>query len=260
MKSVLMKAIMFALVFAIMPIGSSGAFWDDHGFEISYGTPDIRVDDLALEIRDVPIHDDDGYASKSNSGPIEQTNFKTAGTAALTWLMRKNIGETTRAGLKVNWIVYPEHNTYDNALRNYTNHPGTEKRGYGAALTFAGIEKRGIIPSHNGGWLNVFTNISPELFLEKLFSEKKEWSVGASIGYFKFQAVNGWDRYDRLEINKTYALAHVVPVAAFIKRKIGGSGYSEIGVKFPIAKMTDIGKESGAKVSPSGYIAAGAPW
>lgn len=223
----------------------------EHELGWRYSTPDIEVDNMPLEIRNVPIHPNDTYVSPSNAGPIEETKYDTKGTLSVLWRLKKQIADYgLKAGLGLHWIIYPTPGLYDNELRNYTNAVGTQRRGYGAALTFVGIEKRGIIPDiSDDTWDDVFLNIAPELFIETPFNSSA-WIYGASVGYFKLQAVNGWDRHDSLEENDHFTLAHVLPFSLSIQ-----SDNIRIGISYPyIVKKTSKGKQADVKGNISGLI------
>ena len=198
-----------------------------YGLEFSYSRIGIKVKDMPLKIRDVPIHSDDSYALRSNAGPIEQREYSASTMLELGFLVKKNITHWLDFGVKLKWILYPYHGFYDNALRNYTNAVGTETRGYGAALTFVGLEMRGMVSS-----------FTPEIMLETPLN--KDLILGASLSYYELQAINGWDRYNRLEVKDRYTLTRYYPVSVYLYI----NNILTIGVQFPNAQNTEIGEEA----------------
>jgi len=244
LKNMTIKHYLFLSFFLSLPFSKVQAIEWGHGLELRYSTPDIEVNDMPLEIRDVPIHPDDAYVTPSNAGPIEKRKYDTKGTLIIAWRIKKQIADNgLKVGLGLQWILYPTPALYDNELRNYTNAVGTERRGIGAALTFVGLEKRGTIPDFSDEtWDDLLFNITPELFVEIPF-HSKSWIYGASIGYFKLQAVNGWDRHDSLEEKDHFTLAHVIPFTVSIKHK-----FMRIGISYPyIVEKTNLGEEADIK-------------
>lgn len=243
-KEVTVKIVNLLLTFLVMlwqsPIvqAKQQKFWNQFGAKITVTTPDLKVNNMPLEVRDVPIHPDDKYALRSNAGPIKQKQYSTNGTLMFEMFWRNSLTEKVNFGLNINVMAYPNHTFYDNALRNYTNAVGTETRGYGAALTFVGIEKR----SSKIDYLGLFV---PELSLEFLSTSKRSLG-GISVGYYQFDATNGWDRYDSLEVRKRYILAHIYPIGIYYKK-----GSHQTGIKLPVVNTTKLGDTADIEASPS---------
>lgn len=231
-----MAMVVAATVGLLLPIVSMANY---HGPKFTYSGPDIEVKDMSLKVRGVPIHSDDSYALESNVGPLEKTRYATIGTFIFGRPWYKD-HQQLRFNVGIDWIIYPTYWFYDNELRNYTNAPGTETRGYGAALTFVGIQKRGIIPVIENTFVDMILNIVPKIGVELMLSEKGNSGFGFSLSYFLLQAVNGWDRNNSLEINKTYDLGHFMPVSVYGRYK-----RIEVGLVYPVAlSKTNLGKEA----------------
>ena len=214
------------------------AFGSDIGISLSYATPDIKIRNMPLEVRNVPIHPDDTYVSQKKAGPIEEKEYSSIGTIMFGPWIKKDIGKS-RAGLRLNWIIYPGIEIADKELRNYTNAVGTEHRGHGAALTFVGIEKRGIFFTKTPV-VDVLLNVTPEVFFEVNISNKKDnLQLGASVSYARLVADTGWDRFNSLETRELFTLAHIIPVSTYIKY----NNY-EFGVQVPIIFETSLGEKA----------------
>jgi hypothetical protein len=93
-------------------------------------------------------------------------------------------------------------------VRNYTNHPGTNTRGYGAALTYIRAQ------TAFGPGLNSF--IFPHLFLE--LSKKNAFSIGARIWEEDLVIETGWDRYNRFESHQTHTLANMIVAGPYFRK------------------------------------------
>jgi hypothetical protein len=136
------------------------------------------------------------------------------------------------------------------AERNYRNAPGTDKRGYGAALTYIGLKRSGVIPSTTINFLDVFLNWTPIMKAEVAPFDGKLSDVwfGVSASYYAFDAQTGWDRYDSLEVRKNYTLMHVFPVRIYmsiINREGNGTGGSGLtfGVQLNPGSKTSWGEQ-----------------
>lgn len=227
--------LIIVLLFVFLnPIKAEEKFWTKKKLELSYSNIRINVKSMPLEIRNAPIHPDDTYVTLSNAGPITQEEYFKSSTWMLGISMKKEIKNKFLLGFKINWIIYPNRWLYDNALRNYTNAVGTEQRGTGSASTFVGIEERGIIP---------FLNLTPEILFETPLGFGNQILLGTSLSYFKLQAINGWDRYNELEVNKRFTLSHFVPITFYLSFK----DIITVGAKYINSTKTNIGKQANIK-------------
>ncbi|MCD4762371.1 hypothetical protein K8R32_05460, partial [bacterium] len=115
-------------------------------FGIRYTSLDYQINNLPEDFRFVPIHPDDDYASPSDNGIINQKEFNRDHWVSLEYGYAWEKGRWD-LGIGFSWIYSVIGKFDDVEVRNYTNHPGTSTRGYGAALTFVGTEVRGLIPA-----------------------------------------------------------------------------------------------------------------
>ena len=139
----------------------------------------------------------------------------------------------------------------DDQGRNYTFNPGTDQRGYGAALTFSGIGIEG--PLTLLGLKPVYPfALVPKASLDIPLNNKKYRSIiGLSASYELLEAVNGWDRYNSHEANSTCVLAHVIPLSISFRF----SGY-EIGAQYLLNFKTNNGLAYGTEISQFGFFLA----
>jgi hypothetical protein len=205
---------------------------------------------LALEIRDVPIHVNDGYASRKDGGPIEETGNSFHSVWGFGFEKKYYFTEDFSLGLGLDWTIAPTFLDIKKR-RNYTNHVGTETRGYGAALTCIGMGRRGVFkPMRHGGWWNIFTNISPKISAEYVLIPKK-LSIGTYVTYHAIEAINGWDRWDSIEIYKTFTLSHNMPIGMYISIYDHEHIGIKVGAEYVKRWATPIGIESG--ISEGGF-------
>jgi hypothetical protein len=201
-----------------------------------------EVTKMPLRVRNVPIHPDDS----GSPGPIRQLHY----TADLS--MNFGVGyfwasESKRFhyefGGRLNWLFTPGSST---ALRNYTTAPGTSRRGSGAALTVLSLEQRGVIPGFDHAADHIL-NLSPELVFEiSPTSERFErFSLGASVSYFRMEAVQGYDRFDAIENRRYFSLSHHIPVGLYLNYHIKGPAIFTMGAKFLPSFETSTGKSAG---------------
>jgi hypothetical protein len=160
------------------------------------------MDSVPLLLRDVPIHPDDGYARDENIAPISQgaltrdwlsAGFQldaalegTFGPAALALGVRGILDVT--AGVN-SFFDKPARRR-----RNYTNAPGTDKRGYGAALTYVCFCEDRI------------QDLRPRAAIFSRFASGRAYAE-LSIEWQRYHVINGWDRYDSFEVRERHELA-----------------------------------------------------
>jgi len=169
--------------------------------------PVTSVENFPKYMRDVPVHKGDKYKVKSNS-PIVNDKikfpFQIGGSANYCLFFEFRLYQLRlRLGLgkwffnNLSWT--PESSTI--RRRDYLKNPGSNKRGYGTALTFYGIHYYDRdtyeVPAHT-------------VELELLWKKNKEWSWNYLIGYIdlphELRVVKGWDRWNSLEYNQTFVL------------------------------------------------------
>ena len=209
---------------------------------------------LPKEVRDIPKHpDDSGYQGTGygdGQAPIDRENYNANHGLEFSVMYAKKYGTikdgSTRynvaAGLK--WLIFP-YLIADREERNYRNAPGTDQRGYGAALTYVELIQGGIVPSTGESFIDFLLNWTPEVKFEVApFSGdfKNVW-LGVSLSYCTLAAQTGWDRYDSLEVRENCVLAYEIPTRlylSFLDDKDEG-GFT-VGAQFQPAIVTSLGK------------------
>jgi hypothetical protein len=204
-------------------------------------------------IRDVPAHPDDLFKTRPQDiTPIDDCSF------SLPIVGRKNVLEMKagigikkgvfdfRFGPKINYGWGNEKSIIKE--RNYLNHPGTDTRGTGAALTYDQFKV-----SRNTG-LN-FGGIAEATLAFDLSRGYEVFFLGPFAEYSfsilpqKFYFENGWDRYNTLEKKSTYELASDMlnqSIKLGVKASLGPIALSLYGgVDFlDLLNQTDLAKES----------------
>jgi hypothetical protein len=160
-------------------------------------------------------------------------------------------------GFGMDWMFLPSMAGFgsDMAERNYMNAPGTDTRGYGAALTYVGVRQGGMIPSANSTITDILLNWTPRARFEiaPFGGALHDIWIGSSVSYFTIDAQSGWDRYDSLEVRETQTMLRVIPVRLYgmllstdDNMRVGIMA----GVEFHPCITTDFGDKAKAKVAP----------
>ncbi|MDD5700240.1 MAG: hypothetical protein PHH00_03580 [Candidatus Nanoarchaeia archaeon] len=167
-----------------------------------------EIQSIPEYMRYVPIHPDDTYAREEDNGIIEYTErelpqFHPVLNAEAGIGLQGGLFDF-HAGPKLELILV---SSLDSAFkeRNYTNYPGTDIRGYGAALTYY---------SAFVGNPSPFVTLGADARLSLKLFEKESGSSYTKVEGFleysgsfsptRFILKNGWDRFDEHEIDKTY--------------------------------------------------------
>jgi hypothetical protein len=174
------------------------------GFTGSNGyRPITKVSNLPDEVRFVPIHVDDTYASENDNGPIPDALLKIDGQYIIPFVsagLGVNLhGIEIEAGIKPKFLSSPNHIASKEdkgyvSRRNYTNDPGNPTRGYGAALTYYSLNlKRGCWENFVEGSIPLFKPKSEDSYFHpRLFG-------GWSQTNGKVQVTRGYDRFNYFE-------------------------------------------------------------
>jgi hypothetical protein len=212
--------ILFPLIFGVSLLSNPAnaqkiSFLKEINLGITYNKEHTKISNIPLIIRDVPKHPDDGYADDRDVAPIEDKTLKMSDRISfvngkfggkISFLEEKlnlNLGVETDLEFKFNSLAeYNERSDLNE--RNYTNHPGTNIRGEGAALTFYDV--------HPAFILNKNTFIKPQLFSEIEIAVKDRGLIKLGYGLYseKLVARNGWDRWNSLEVKERYPLANLL--------------------------------------------------
>lgn len=223
---------------------------DEDGQSLWIGTSlnAMSVSNFPQYLRYVPPHGGDGGWS---SEAIEKANyaflFYVPYETRYTFPSKRKIKFGLSVAITLPLVGFDE--------RNYTNHPGTDQRGVGAALTFTGITILGPISSLTSVKPLPGFSLIPRVFIESPLGDA---TMHTSLGYQSLAAINGWDRYDDLECYQKEVLAHLVSLNIGIGSTLWGIDY-EIGPSILLPIKTDLGRNSGAKVSSGLYLVLRVP-
>ncbi|MFH1452191.1 MAG: hypothetical protein ABIF88_03395 [archaeon] len=203
-----------------------------------------NVRDVPEEIRDVPIHSDDGYAS-GKGGPIPSDDInvgpRTGGFFRYGGRMPV-IKDTLFAKLGIE-VELGGIFTSDKPSRNYTNAVGTSQRGRGAALTYYSI--------HTKSGPNWNSSLIPKIVggLELELSDSVTVGANYSIWREDLVAETGYDRYDSLEHRSSFNLVDMTVSSITGSLKFSGDKncyfFVEGGVQRVLSKRYyDLGREA----------------
>lgn len=211
------------------------------------------VSNIPLEIRDVPIHKNDHHVDPANAGPIEdgidlydrlRLGADMGTSLSVSDRTHLNFGLGLDFDLDTSFNYGWEYGWFDGRKglkeRNYTNAPGTDKRGGDAALTYMTAH-----PSY-GPDLNSF--LRPSLFVEltRDINSDVQLSVGSSFFYERLVAENGWDRNDDIETHDRYCLAEYIVATPHVGVKFfkdGGYIGGDLGITLPLTEKLNYGVE-----------------
>jgi hypothetical protein len=236
----------------------------DFNFDFYYTYLGCTVNNMPLEIRDVPVHSDDSW-SDAGQGPIDQLKYNCNHSVVFSFMYANEFGaiggkqDRFNFGIGLDWMAFPWLGVgADKAERNYMGNPGSTYRGYGTALTYVGLTQDGIIPQSSSPFLNIFLNWTPRVKLEVApFSGSLEnlW-LGTSVSYYTFDAQTGWDRYDTLEERKSYTLAYEFPIRVYAtlfsdNKRDGGF---TIGAQFQQGSKTSLGRQADMSIAPVAFF------
>lgn len=185
-----------------------------------------RVSDVPIEIRNVPAHPDDSQVS---IGPIADDEV----------YVRDRFGGFFRIGPKLNLggiyikpgieLEISGSQNPETPERNYTNYPGTNQRGYGAALTYYNIH------TQCGDESNTF--FFPKLFLglEAKISDSISLGLASNVWREDLVAETGYDRYDSLEMNEVSNLVDMtigsIAITLNFKNENGNGLFMSAGIQ-----------------------------
>lgn len=239
------KLIFFSAIFFLALSNIQAQDYD--GLSMWFGTSwnRISVSHLPDYLRNIPAHRKDGGKA---TGIITREAYDYAFSIPFELRYEYPSKTNTSFGFGFTMVIPVEKF----AKRNYTNAPGTETRGYGAALTFAGITTLGPLSFLTGPKLILpGLAFTPNVFMET--KVKNNTKAHLALGYQALAAINGWDRYDRLQCRETKVLAHIVSLNAGLKAKFLKTNW-ELGPKVLLPIKTSTGRTAGVKTSAGFYL------
>jgi hypothetical protein len=227
-----------------------------------------QIDSVPNYIRDVPAHPDDLWkVNPEDVAPISDAGlmFSTISSSSLVSI-NLNVGVGYRddifdftLGPKLSFSSLDRYGSLSIKERNYTNHPGTEDRSVGAALTYYGFDFESLPLS-----LGALARASLAFDISegnKVLFFKPFIGYSATYSPSHFFVENGWDRYGHLEQKEKYKLTD-----GFINHSIEGGisfslpGFSlELfsGIDIPQTLNTTLGNETGFRYDSTPNFFAG---
>ncbi|KPJ55123.1 hypothetical protein AMJ47_01195 [Parcubacteria bacterium DG_72] len=208
---------------------SDPRLFTEFSFDFQFATPPVnKVKNLSESIRNVPPHGDDRW--KATPGPIMKDSADAPWLMEIRFLklgLEKDLSDSivwkNYADLSFNYGYYFRPGA-DINRRNYTNHPDTEIRGYGAALTF-----------WSPGYEQLILGFKSELHFGS--EEQKDWFLGVGYRQYGLGVITGYDRYDRLDYRDFIEIGKIKEISFYLGGRTGnpGKGFfgeSRIGINF----------------------------
>jgi hypothetical protein len=212
----------------------------------------LEISGVPADLRYVPIHPEDTYAKEENNGVIEDDSVK---LRRLKELNLARAGVESKLGssrLDVYWkgsykMEGEEFTHEDVNIRNYTNNPGTDARGYGAALTYWGAD-------YSDDFMHSFN-------ADLRFSADKEGGFLVGVGFKKYglDINQGWDRWNDLEEWKSTKVGDISETSVYVGFENRGVGKEEgwFGHLLFGANFYSIDSDEGAKLEDKTAFFAG---
>ena len=220
--------ILFPLIFGALLLSNPAkaqkiSFLKEFNFGFTYYKEKIKIENIPLEIRNVPKHPNDYYIPNENVAPIDDEKIKLPYNQACIFDLKLGVSSEIlenklhfNIGTDFNIGIPPLVNEYLKE-RNYNTHPGTQEKGYGACLTYYKFWNEQItsiyIPSSEGLTNLLFWTalIKPKIFSEFKIKGKdnEEIVLGYEVFIERLFAQNGWDRYGGGERMNNYNLANL---------------------------------------------------
>ena len=220
---------------------------DPHRIALRYARLDYRVDEMPLDFRSVPIHSDDGYARLENWGPVENEKYDRDHWLSIDYAYLWQLNDRWSCGMGLVWILDFWEDFGKESRRNYTNNPGTDRRGYGAALTFVSTGVRGLLEIEGGETdTGSLLNFTPKFIVE--YKLGNGFNFGLSASYHRFVALRGWDRWNSFEIDDKETLAHIYPITLDLTFK-----FINVGISYNICDLTDFGEKAKTEIGEISY-------
>lgn len=244
------------LLFAPVKKADAGFYFYGSGeFNFSYGTPIAKITTMPEYIRNVPPHPDDSIKT-TYPGVIADRGELAMSLGSLGFETRIGFGIKTdypdfdlKIGPKLNFEISSSSKI---AERNYLNHPGTDIRGEGAALTYYNFAM---------GRENSSVCIVPGISVKGSIGKYVQLFTEYSADWYEFFVQNGWDRYNRLEVKDAYKIAesinHSITLGVGLDTQ-GSSSYlleGFVGITIPqIVSKTPLADQTGFSVNPNFFF------
>lgn len=177
-----------------------------HQFEGNVG----NLYDIPLFIRNVPMHPDDHY-NPHNMDPIPDSKLSFGNRHATTKLSPGIGFRDDCIDMKVsgNFIIKDVAKDWADGARkerNYANYPGTETRGYGAALTYYWLRTQ---PERFGYGLTARLSRLIEVNKKELYEHGLFFEYDMDLSKYGIYIENGWDRYDWYQAKDDYKMLDI---------------------------------------------------
>ena len=184
----------------------------------SWGASSLSFSNLPLTIRDVPIHPYDTYASPSNGGPI---NVSSLDDAKLWWLPNLFIQggiQFSQMEIEAGGLLQVKLSSQNPTERNYTNAPGTNYNGIGAALTYIKLDNSfNVIYGLSANVRRKISSLGGKEYLYLSGSFIKDWQ--------NYAIETGWDRYAQLQSKEKYPIGKFSRTSLLVGPEVRGDAW-----------------------------------
>ena len=165
----------------------------------SFSSRTLSLQNIPVDIRNVPIHSADTYVPATNAGPIEVSSLDAQKFAWVPLTLGLNGGvATNKIEFEVGLFFSMRKTSQDFIERNYTNSVGTNYSGIGAALTYITLDNFDLNYGYTATFRYKALPLGPE---ENLFLSLKYMK-----GWEEYSITTGWDRYTEKEPDKSYKI------------------------------------------------------
>ncbi|MFZ4631930.1 MAG: hypothetical protein ACOYL8_01825 [Patescibacteria group bacterium] len=237
--------VVFIFIFINQTKGQDGDFFGNFDYSLS----SFQVRNMPSYFRNIPAHKADGGRP---TGLIIKSQYESMGIFLYHYGAKLYFDKSTlRVGIVFGYSGETEG-------RNYTNAPGTNERGYGAALTFSGISIQGPLALLCVKPLTPLLFITPKASFEHPINDKHDYpKLAIDVSYQLLTAINGWDRYDNLQCNEFKILAHIIPIGISYRAGLGKPDDPlsfGVGLRCFLNFQTALGKEFDTIIFPVGIF------
>ena len=165
----------------------------------SFSSRTLSLQNIPVDIRNVPIHSADTYVPATNAGPIEVSSLTAQKFAWIPITLGLNGGlATSKFEFEAGLFFSMRMTSQDFVERNYTNSVGTNYNGMGAALTYITLDNFNLMYGYNASIRYKIVPVGPE---ENVFLSLKYMK-----GWQEYSLTTGWDRYGEKQPDKSYKI------------------------------------------------------